>query len=467
MGCATRTARRTALLPAREPLPAAMARLLAPVALGAVLAAAAPVALGADLMEIYRAAQAADAQYGAARAAWAAAQEKLPQGLSGLLPSATLSASTQRNDREIRFRSPTVPPSDARFNSNSLNVSITQPIYRAQNLAVYEQAKVQVEQADAVFAQAAQDLMLRVAQAYFDVLLAQDTVAFAQAQLAAIGQQLEQAKRNFEVGTATITDTHEAQARYDLTVSAEIAARNDLEVKRRALAVLIGRAAPGIAPLGAGFAPRPPEPADMERWVERALEANLEVRAAQAALAVASREVERARGEHYPTLDVVASFTESGSGSGIQGGVGNDTSSRVIGLQLAVPLYRGGAISSRVREALANEDRARQELERARRNAELAVRQAFLGVTSGLAQVKALEAALVSSKSSLDSTLLGREVGVRTQVDVLNAQQQLSQTQRDLAQARYNYILSLLRLQAAAGALTETDLERVSAWLAR
>ena len=234
-------------------------RIFASVSLGLLLAA--PIARAADLMEIFRMAQGADAQYAAARATWSAGQEKLPQGRSGLLPSATLSANTQYNDRETRPRDPTVGTTTSQFNSNSASISVTQPLYRPQNYTAYEQAKSQVVQSDAGFAQAAQDLILRVAQAYFDVLLAQDTIVFAQAQLVAIGRQLEQAKRNFEVGTATITDTHEAQSRYDLTVSLEITATNELEIRKRFLELIIGRPAPGISPLGPKFSPRFPEPA--------------------------------------------------------------------------------------------------------------------------------------------------------------------------------------------------------------
>ena len=429
---------------------------------------AAPAASGADLLEIFRMAQSSDAVYAAARATWAAGQEKLPQGRAGLLPSVTLSGSTQRNDRDTRFRDPTVIGSGAnRFNSNAVTLSLTQPLFRRQNSLAYEQAKSQVTQSDAVFALAAQDLILRVAQAYFDVLLAQNTVEFSQAQLIAIGQQLEQAKRNFEVGTATITDTHDAQARYDLTVSSEIAARNDLEVKKRTLAQLIGRVAPPLAQLGPNLTLVPPEPANMETWAAEALGSNLQILVSQAALDFAAQDVERNRAGHLPTLDAFASYSDSGSGPSSLGSSGTDTTSKVVGLQLAVPLYQGGSINSRVREALANEEKARQDLENARRGADFAARQAYLGVTSGLAQVKALEAALVSSQSSLDSTRLGQEVGVRTQVDVLNAQQLLFQTRRDLAQARYNYILSLLRLKGAVGKLSEDDLARASLWLAK
>jgi outer membrane protein len=426
-------------------------------------------ASAADLADIYRQARDSDAVYASARAAWAAAQEKLPQGRAGLLPAANLSASTQFNDREIRFRSPSSPVSSQEFNSNALTLSLTQPLYRKQNWVAFEQAKTQVSQADAQFALAAQDLIVRVAQTYFDVLLAQDSVAFAAAQKTAIGEQLAQAKRNFEVGTATITDQHDAQARYDLTVAQEIAAQNDLEIKRRQLAQVIGRTAPGLAPLGT-LPLTLPEPSRIGPWVTQATSASLQVTINEAGLAFARQEVERNRGGHHPTLDAFATYSDTGTAAGVAGvaqgaSTGNDTTTKIIGLQLAFPLYQGGLTASRIREALANEDRARQDLENARRSAELAARQAFLGVTNGMAQVNALQAALVSSQSSLDSTRLGLEVGVRTQVDVLNAQQQQFSTRRDLAQARYNYILSLLRLKAAVGTLTEDDLVKVNAWL--
>jgi outer membrane protein len=444
-----------------------MMRNLQPASLALLLFGIAVAAQGADLVEIFRMGQSADAQYAAARAAWSAGQEKLPQGLSGLLPSAAITANTQYNDRDTDSRDPGVPSITNQFNSNSATISVTQPLYRPQNYTAYQQAKSQVVQADASFAQAAQDLILRVAQAYFDVLLAQDTIVFAQAQLVAIGRQLEQAKRNFEVGTATITDTHEAQSRYDLTVSLEITAKNDLEIRKRFLELIIGRSAPPIAPLGPKFSPRYPEPNNPAIWVDTAGSNNPQVRIGQASLDFAAKEVERNRAGHRPTLDAFASYTDSGSGLGSTGLSGVDTKTGIVGLQLAFPIYQGGLTTSRVREALANEEKARQDLENARRTAQLTAQQTFLGVATGVSQVKALEAALVSSQSSLDSTRLGQEVGVRTIIDVLNAQQQLSQTRRDLAQAKYNYIMSLLRLKAAAGQLSEQDLALVNAWLDR
>jgi len=436
-----------------------------PFALSVALMFFSAPAIAADLLEIYRLALASDPVYSAARASWTASQEKLPQGMAGLLPQATLSASTQYNDRDLRFRNPAIAGSQAQFNSNSASVSISQPLYRKQNFVAYDQGKTQVALADVQFASAGQDLILRVSQAYFDVLLASANLSFTEAQKKAIGQQLEQAKRNFEVGNATITDTHEAQARYDLVTSQEIAARADVEVKNRTLEQLIGRSAPALVPPARNFAPSPPAPNAMEPWVERARTNGLAVRIAQENLNFQTQDVVRNRGAHYPTVDAFASVTDSGSGSGTQGGSGTDTNSRIVGLQLAIPLYQGGIVNSRVREALANEDKARQDLENARRSAELAARQGYLGVTSSIAQVRALEAAVVSNQSSLDSTVLGQQVGVRTQVDVLNAQQLLFSARRDLAQARYNYILSLLRLTAAAGELDEEDLQRINAWL--
>jgi outer membrane protein len=420
---------------------------------------------GADLLTIFRDAQTADATFRSARAAYNATQEKLPQGRALLLPTATLSANTNYNDRRIDFRNNTSAP--GQFNSNGVTLSLSQPIYRRQNTVQYEQARNQVAQSEVVLSQAAQDLVVRAAQAYFDVLLAQDNLELAGTQKAAISEQLAQAKRNFEVGTSTITDTHEAQARFDLTVSQEIAARNELEIKRRALQLIIAREPGAIAPLRDAIELRLPDPPVMDRWVEEAEGNAYPVVVSRFAFDIAKQEVLRARGAHYPTLDAVASYSESSTGAGLQGGVGNDTTSKIIGLQLSVPLYQGGAIQSRVREALANEEKARQDLESARRTAALAARQSFLGVVNGTEQVKALGAALVSTRSQLESTKLGQQVGVRTSVDVLNAQQQFFTARRDLAQARYATILNQLRLKASVARLDETDIGAINGWLER
>jgi len=424
-------------------------------------------AVAADLLSVYREAQTADAVYAAARASYMAGQEKLPQGLSGLLPAVTVQANTQYNDRNISFRPPApgLVGGNSTYNSNSVTVTATQPLFRYQNWITYEQAKNQVSQAEATFLQANQDLILRVAQAYFDILLAENNVLLAAAQKTAFAEQLAQAKRNFEVGTATITDANDAQARHDLAVSQEIAAQNDLEIKKQTLRQIIGRTAPEIAKIGTGFTAQLPVPNNMDNWVENGTSTSLQVRIAQANLDIAAQDVSKNRGGHLPTLDAVATYNDSAQGAGFQIGPGYDTSIRYIGVQLAVPLYQGGLVNSKVREALASQDKAKQDLENTKRTVALNTRTAFLGVTSGTAQIKALETALVSSQSSLDSTKLGQEVGVRTQVDVLNATQQLISARRDYAQAIYTYAINVLKLKAAAGTLNDEDLAYVNQWL--
>ena len=424
-------------------------------------------AQAADLLEVYRQALTQDAVYASARATWQAGQEKLPQGRALLLPSINLSGNTTYNDIDVQLRGPNsvLQGGAHQFNTNGITVSLTQPLYRKQNIDQYLQSKSQLAQSDAQLDAAAQDLIVRVSQAYFDVLAAQDNVTFAAAQKVAIAEQLASAKRNFEVGTATITDTNDAQARFDLVTSQEIAAQNDLEVKKQTLQQIIGSAPTSLKLLATDLPLSLPEPNDMERWAEAAQANSPQIKAQEAALEFANREIERNRGGHYPTVDLVGSYSQTAASGSTNFGAGNDTTTKLVGIQLNVPLYQGGGIQSKVREALANQEKAKQDLENTRRGVIFSTRQAFLGATSGMAQVKALEQALVSSQSSLDSTKLGQEVGVRTGVDVLNAQQQLFSAKRDLAQARYNFILSQLRLKAATGQLAEDDLVQVNQWL--
>ena len=428
----------------------------------AVLAFSRPLA-AADLLQTYREARANDPVYASARAARDAGRESLPQGLALLLPTVSASSFTQMNNIDIDFRG-VVPPSKREGNTNGYSVSLTQPLFNWQSIMLYKEAGFKVAQSEAAFGQATQDLIVRVAQAYFDVLASQDSLAFIQAQKTAISEQLAQAKRNFEVGTATITDTHEAQARFDLAVSQEIAAQSDLEIKKSALQQIVGKVPDGLVPLRPATKLSPPQPNAIEPWVASAEDQNFTVRIQQAALEVASREIERSRAGHYPSLNMVGSYGHNSASISTIGTVslGTDSTSRSVGLQLAIPLYSGGGVNSLVRQAIANQDKARQDLEAARRAAAQAARQAYLGVSNGMAQVGALEQALVSSQSALDSNKLGYEVGVRINIDVLNAQQQLYSTKRDLAKARYDTLVNGLKLKSAAGTLTEEDLEAVN-----
>ena len=293
------------------------------------------------------------------------------------------------------------------------------------------------------------------------MLIAQDTVRLAEAQKKAISEQLEQAKHNFEVGTATITDTYEAQARFDLTHSQEIAAQSNLEIRKRALQQIVNAAPGELQNLGKELKLEAPQPADIENWVEYAQLNSLQIVIARAGAELASKEVARNRSGHYPTVDLIANYAESSAGNGAFG-FGSDGHSKAIGVQLNLPLYQGGAIQSKLREAEANNDRAREELENTRRTVALQTRQAYLGVVDGIAQVKALQQALKSSESLLEASKLGQEVGVRTNLDVLNAQQQLYSTRRDLFQAEYNYLISQLQLKASTGTLAEVDLARIN-----
>ncbi len=413
---------------------------------------------GATLTDVYRDAVAADAPYASAQAAYRAALEKLPQGRAGLLPNVNLGANLRWNDVTS-----TLPGGDSQFSSNGLSLTAAQPLFRKQNWVQYEEAKNQIRIAAAQLKTAEQDLIQRTARAYFDILQARDNIAFIQAQKAAIAEQLASARRNFEVGNATITDTHEAQARFDLATAQEIAEQNNLDIRLRALEKIIGKPAVPLAPLVEQATLKAPEPRSIDEWATRAANGNLQVDIQRTARLIADQEVERNRAGHYPTLDAVANYNVNNNQN--FGALKVDTRTALLGLELNLPVYQGGLTSSRVREAVANQEKSRSDLENALREANLAARSAYLNVTSGEAQVRALEQALVSSQTQLASTKLGVEVGVRTSLDLLNAQQQVLSAHRDLAAARYRLILAALELKAAAGLLNAQDLTDIDRYL--
>ncbi|NMG29148.1 TolC family outer membrane protein [Aromatoleum evansii] len=420
-------------------------------------------AWSADLLQVYRDALANDARFAAARAQYEAGQERVVQGRAGLLPTIGANANTTWNDVDTHTR----VFGTREYNSNGYGVQLTQPLFRWQNWIQYKQGELQTALAEVQLGQARHDLILRVSQAYFDVLNAQDALA-AQSQLKkAASEQLELAKASFEVGTVTITDVHEAQSRFDLASAQEIAAQNDLDVRRQALVQIVGLDPSPLAGLRQGVSLARPQPDSIAEWATAAEQGSYAVQAQQIAREIAAREVERNRAGHYPTLDVVAARSHNSAGfSSSAAGGSTRTDANTVGLQLNVPIFAGGAVSSREREAAALKIKADADLDDARRSAALAARQAYLGVTSGMAQVKALEAAQVSSTSALEANRLGYEVGVRINIDVLNAQSQLADTQRQLARARYDTILAQLRLKAAAGTLGEEDIQLIDALLA-
>ena len=425
----------------------------------AVSLAFVPAVHGANLTEMLRDAQTYDAQYAAARAAYEAGQEKSVQGRAGLLPNVGMSANVRYNRVDS-----SLPGGDAHYDSNGAALNAAQPLFRPQNAIAYQQSLNQVKIAGVQLRIAEQDLILRVAQAYFDVLEAQDNIAFIQSQKTAITEQLAAAKRNFEVGTATITDTHEAQARFDLATAQEIAEQNRLNIRLRALEKLVGKP-PGALDTLAEPRPVTLEAGSADDWAARAADGNLQAQILQLAKAIADQEVERNRAGRYPTVDAVAGVAIN-NGQNF-GATQVDTRTASVGVELNWAIYQGGLVNSRVREAVANQEKARQDLAAAMRDASLQARQAWLNLDSGAARVKALEQAVTSSRAQLDSTRLGLEVGVRTNLDLLNAEQQMLSAQRDLAAARYAYLLSALTLKAAAGTLSAADLAAIDAMLAR
>lgn len=423
----------------------------------------------ADLMRIYHEALTQDTQYRSARAAHQAAQEKLVQGRSGLLPNVTLSGfrtEQQVNADNIFTGAGTINPQAVTIHGRGVTISATQPLFRMENIIIYQQSKNEVGRADAQFIVAAQDLILRVAQAYFDALDAQIDVEVAEAQKKAILVQLAQAKRNFEVGTATIVDTNEAQARHDLIISQEIAARNALEIKKRTLQGIIDRFPEhleGTRDVAADLAKL--QYATMEEWVHAAEDKNFSLKIQKTVYEIAQQEVKRMWAQHYPTVDLVAQYSDQSGVGGAITGRGIDLVSKSIGVQLNVPIFQGFSTQSRVREALALQEKALNDLENTKRNIILQVRQQYLNVTNGIAQINALKQALKSSQTQLDSTALGQQVGVRTEVDVLNAQQQTFAAKRDLAKAYHSYLMARLRLSAEAGELDEDRLLQINAML--
>jgi len=414
-----------------------------------------------NLLQVYKDAIANDAPYASARAALAAGLEKLPQTRAGLLPTISLSGSYTRSHSDVTALG---VPSNS-YTTNNYAISLSQPLFRWANWEQYQQGMLYVAASEAQFAQVQIDLIVRVSQAYFDVLAAQDVLASVQAQKLAITEQLASAKRNFQVGTATITDTHEAQARFDLAVAQEFAAQGDLDIKRTALQQIIGKPPAELSGLRPGVKLNAPEPAQIENWVSSALSQNYGIIGQQLALEIAQRDIKKNRAGHLPTLDFVANrnhSNQSGSAISTTSSISNVSS---VGIQWAIPLFSGFGTDSKVKEAIALADKVRADLDNTRRTAEQGARQAFFGVATGLSQVRALEAAEISSQSALDSNRLGYKVGVRINIDVLNAQQQLYATRKDLAKARYDTIMNGLRLKSAAGTLKEEDLVQINALL--
>jgi len=439
-----------------------------------------------DLLTLYRQAALSDPVFNSAKYDYIAGKEKLWQGFSVLLPQVNAVGSETKNN--LTKKEPAVP--QTQLKSRGWSVRLTQPLLNWDKWEQFRQGDLATSIAEAQYAAAEQNLVLRVTEAYFNVLNAQDTLDLARNKKTLIKEQLEQAKRNFEVGTATITDTHEAQSRYDLVVAQELVAESDLLIKRSALEQLTGSSIGNLKTLSSqakieivakdrkiklknnqkqhkvnienAIAVEPNQ--DMQGWIKQAEDVSYTIIASKLAYEIAQKDTNRAIAGHAPYVDLVAqrSYNDSESG-GI--GVNYKAYSNQATIQVTIPLFSGGYTQSVVREKSALASKALADYENTRRNVAQATRQAYLGFTSGLAQVKAYEAAEISALSALDSNKLGYEVGVRINIDVLNAQDTLFTTRRDLAKSRYDTILNGLKLKAQASVLSDEDLQSVNALL--
>lgn len=432
---------------------------------------------GADLSEVYRLALTSDPQFRQVAANKRAVLESRPQALANLLPQISASADISGNSGERTgsnansFDSngnPSVfdngnPGVSRDTNSDGLGYSLnlTQPIFHGDRYFRLKQADNSIKQADAELSAAQINLALRVSTAYFDVLAAIDNLTFAEAEKRSLSQQLEQAKQRFEVGLTAVTDVQEAQAGYDRAVADEIQATNNIDNTREALREITGQYLMDLDPLIESFPLVTPEPADIDSWSNTAISSNLDVIAAMHAVDIARDEIKVQRSGHLPTVDLTARRTYSESDTNGD----SENTNNSIGLQLNVPLYSGGAVSSRTR---ASHERLQQQLdllEQIRRQAHRQSRESYLGVISGISRIKALQQAVVSSEVALEATRAGFEVGTRTAVDVVTSERALFQAKRDLSRARYDYIISTLNLKQAAGLLTVDDIDQINQWL--
>lgn len=422
-------------------------------------------ARGEDLLEIYRLAQNNDPTFEAARHAYEAAQEKIPQARAGLFPTLVLNGND--NTAIVTSKYTGTPERTQDVQAWTWTLQLTQPLIRPQNINAFQESESLVEQARAQYNLAAQDLILRVTQAYFDVLVAQESIEVADAQVKATGEQLALAQRGFGAGTNAVTDVHEAKSRSDLARAQRIAAQNELEAKHAELEKVVGQSSNALAVLQPAVVVPKPQPDDAKAWIAQARENNPAVLAPFAAVKAAESEVNKNRAAYSPTLDLVASYGANYSSANVTVPTLYETRARsnIIGVQLTIPIFEGGTTNSRVTEAIANKNKAAAELEVARRQSGTDARQAYAAIVNGLAQIEALESAVESSKSAVNGNQIGYKLGIHMNIDVLNAEQQLYTAQRDLLKARYDTLFQGFKLKAAAGVLTDSDVLEINGLL--
>lgn len=419
-------------------------------------------------MEAYRAALQNDPTYQAAIAENEAGQQNRAMGRAGLLPQISANASRARVRGEREYNTQTL--SEVRnvieplsYFSTSRTVQVRQSVLNMAAIANFRQGRARAEYSTEVFRGKQNDLALRLSSAYFQALLSQHAIDLAQAKVQSIEQQLKTAEVQFKAGDGTVTDVDEARARRDLAQAQLIEARNQLTVAMRSLQELVGDKPVSLAQLKADFAKQlKPELETLDVWLDRALETSADIAAQRRALEVAEREVDKNRAGHLPTVDVYASSGRSQSDS--FSSINQEYRTRQLGVQVNIPIFSGGYTNAATTQAIANRERARNELEATVNKTHIEVTKQYSGTVSGLAKVQALELAVKSSEQALESTKMGFKAGMRSNVDILNAEEQLYTSRRDLAEAKYVYLLSRLRLKAAAGQLSEADMGEVDSY---
>ena len=428
-------------------------------------------ARGQSLVELFDVAREYDAGFKSVQLQAQATRLKVEQAQAKLGPSVNLNLTVNTNSASTTYVNTKVPgytDNTRGYSAEQGTVAASQPLYRPADRAEVSQANLQLKLADEQLRAAEQDLMVRLSQAYFDVLASQDTLAFVQAQLKAVAEQLASAKRNFEVGTATITDTREAQATYDLVVAQEIGATNDMRVKKMALDQLVGTSGIEPKPVALNAMPVEPQPANVDEWVATSEQQNPSIKQARIGVDVAQLEVQKADAGLRPTLDAQLSYTMQNNinGNAASGALDYRVGVATAALVMNWPLYTGNALNNRVRETISLSSKASADLDNATRNIAQGTRAAYYGVVSGVSQIKALKAAEESSLVALEANKLGYSVGVRININVLDAQSKLFDTKAKLAKARYDVLVGHLKLRQVSGSLQLQDLQDINKLLA-
>ena len=419
-----------------------------------------------DLRQIYQAALDQDATVRAARAAADVGRERLPQAKAQLLPSVT--ANVGKNSNDLNTTSPNLlgqsTTTNDKYLSDNRTLQFRQPLVNMQRWLQFEQAKSIVNEAEATLDREYQNLVVRVAGAYFETLMADEQLDLVLAQKATYTALVDAAKKGLSAGSGTRTDIDDAQSRLDMAMAQELEARQNQDLTRRQLQLLVNQPVMAVAKLNVpALKLSSPQPANLDEWTVKAEQNSPEIKALQARLEAARQEVKKAQAGHFPTLDAVAQWSNSGSENITR--INSRYENKSIGLQLNVPIFSGGYVNSTIRQAVAEQTRAEESLEALRRDLGVRVHREYRGVSEGVMRVRALEQAVRSAEQMMKSTQMSLKAGSRTQLDVLNAQQQYTLAMRDLAQARYVYLMSKVKLASLVGDDAVASVDEINASL--